>query len=127
MSEEEAYNIYRRLGGVKTGEQAHPLAMTLLTAVAAAHNASPLDALERHPDELVKDLNDKLFYDLYRKVLTLPLQHALRVCEMYRDEIPDAAAIQAPGESAEAALRRAAQEVAGKVWSINVYARKPGA
>ncbi len=61
------------------------------------------------------EVRDRLVYD------------AGQLEAMYREEIPDAAKLREAGESAEAALRRAATEVAGKVWSINVYARKPGA
>ena len=61
------------------------------------------------------EVRDRLVYD------------AGQLEAMYREEIPDTATVRGAGESTEAALRRAAAEVAGKVWSINVYARKPEA
>ena len=61
------------------------------------------------------EVRDRLVYD------------AGQLEAMYREEIPDTATVREAGESTEAALRRAAAEVAGKVWSINVYARKPEA
>ncbi len=61
------------------------------------------------------EVRDRLVYD------------AGQLEAMYREEIPDTATVRGAGESTEAALRPAAAQVAGKVWSINVYARKPEA
>ena len=44
---------------------------------------------------------------------------------LYVDELPDTAPSEGRGSAGQAALRSAADAVAGKVWSISVYARKP--
>ena len=61
------------------------------------------------------EVRDRLVYD------------AGQLEAMYREEMPDVATLREAGETTEATLRRAAVEAAGKVWSINVYARKPAA
>jgi len=69
--------------------QAHPLAMFLLATVAEGRQLTPVAVLQRHPDLLVSELEKKLFHDLYDSVLNADEQRVLRICALYRDQIPD--------------------------------------
>ena len=61
------------------------------------------------------EVRDRLVYD------------ACQLEALYVDELPDTAPSEGRGSAGQAALRSAADAVAGKVWSISVYARKPAA
>nr|VFJ54689.1 MAG: Calcineurin-like phosphoesterase [Candidatus Kentron sp. FM]VFJ54751.1 MAG: Calcineurin-like phosphoesterase [Candidatus Kentron sp. FM]VFK08038.1 MAG: Calcineurin-like phosphoesterase [Candidatus Kentron sp. FM] len=88
LTEEQALEIHDRLGGRNKKEGAHPLGMTLLAVVADGLALDPPQVLERHPGMLRKELEEKLFGDLYENILTPPQQHLLRLAALYRREIP---------------------------------------
>ncbi len=71
---------------------------------AAGLRAAGLEAVE---------VRDRMVYD------------AAEIEALYEDELPDATGPEA--EAAREALRRAAREIAGKVWSALFHARKPAA
>jgi hypothetical protein len=90
LDDAEIETVHRRLSddGRHQG-RAHPLAMMLLVSVADGLRLSPVEVLRKHPDLLVKQLEQELFHDLYEEVLTEPEQRVLRMCALYRDRIPD--------------------------------------
>jgi len=87
LSEAAAAEVYRRLGGVRGGK-AHPFGMFLLATVAGQMKESPTDVLTRHPQVLKDELEKQLFRDLYEHVLTEAERHMLRLCALYREDIP---------------------------------------
>jgi len=89
ISKDDADIIYRRLGGDKKNEHAHPLAMFLVAMVADAIALDPVTVLRKYEDVVASNLENELFADLYDQVLTRHEQHALRLCALYRDGIPD--------------------------------------
>nr|VFK57180.1 MAG: Calcineurin-like phosphoesterase [Candidatus Kentron sp. TUN] len=88
LTEEQAQEIYRRLGGEYRKEGAHPLGMNLLAVVADGFDRDPWQVLERHPDKFRDELEESLFQDLYENILTPPQQHMLRMAALYRQSIP---------------------------------------
>ena len=88
LTDAQALEIYQRLGGSTKKEGAHPLGMMLLAVVADGLALDPTRVLQRHPGKLRKELEEKLFDDLYQNVLTPPRQHLLRLAALYRREIP---------------------------------------
>jgi len=81
--------VHRRLSHHRgQSGQAHPLAMYLLAMVAEGQR-SPVAVLHQQPDLLVDQLEEKLFHDLYDSVLNAEERRVLRMCALYRDQIPD--------------------------------------
>jgi len=90
LTAEEAGVICHRLSDKdKKSQRAHPLGMFLLASVADGMNSTPIKVLERHEDSLRDKLEENLFQDLYDKVLSSSERHVLRLCALYREEIPD--------------------------------------
>ncbi|GAB6042752.1 metallophosphoesterase [Endothiovibrio diazotrophicus] len=91
LSEGEAERVFVRLGG-KGGKKkkglALPLAMVLLATVAEGLAESPPRVLDRHPEALGEKIEEQLFGDLYDAVLSEGERHVLKLCALYRDEIP---------------------------------------
>nr|VFK54526.1 MAG: Calcineurin-like phosphoesterase [Candidatus Kentron sp. TUN]VFK57376.1 MAG: Calcineurin-like phosphoesterase [Candidatus Kentron sp. TUN] len=88
LTEEQAREIYLRLGGNKPKIAAHPLGMNLLAVVASGLAKGPFQVLQRHPEKVYGKLEEKLFCDLYENVLSTPQQHMLRMAALYRQSIP---------------------------------------
>jgi tetratricopeptide (TPR) repeat protein len=90
LTPSEVESVQERLShdGRKQG-RAHPLAMVLLATVAEGLPLSPVEVLRKHPGLLVEQLEKKLFHDLYDSVLDADEQRVLRMCALYRDQIPD--------------------------------------
>jgi hypothetical protein len=88
LDADEAAEVYRRLGGDDRTERAHPFAMFLLRGVADGSGESPWVVLKRHPDRLREKLREALFNELYERTLNDSQRHALRICAMYREDIP---------------------------------------
>ncbi|MCP4700632.1 MAG: hypothetical protein GY862_27830 [Gammaproteobacteria bacterium] len=88
LDEEQAREVYERLGGKKPKIGAHPLGMMLLAGVADGMGNDPRQVLLRHSDKLYKELEKNLFSDLYEQVFTPSQQHMLRLCALYRQDIP---------------------------------------
>lgn len=89
LSDQDAQEVYRSLGGDADGGRAHPLAMFLLATVAEGRQETPIQVLQRHRDVLVDELEKKLFIELYDHVLSDATRHMLRLCALYRDGVPD--------------------------------------
>ena len=89
LSDQDAQEVYRSLGGDADGGRAHPLAMFLLATVAEGRQETPIQVLQRHRDILVDELEKKLFIELYDHVLSGATRHMLRLCALYRDGVPD--------------------------------------
>lgn len=87
LKPEEAEKVYQLLGGKDDGF-AHPLAMNLLAIVADGNNESPFDVWSRHQDLLYKELEEKLFAEIYDDILQETERHMLRLCSLYRERIP---------------------------------------
>nr|VFJ62549.1 MAG: Calcineurin-like phosphoesterase [Candidatus Kentron sp. FW] len=88
LTQEQAQEIYQRLGGKNPKDGAHPLGMSLLAVVADGLGLDPSRVLRRHSDKFRDELREGLFRDLYENVLTPPQQHMLRIVALYRREIP---------------------------------------
>lgn len=90
LTAKEAEMICQRLSDKdKRAQRAHPLGMFLLASVADGMNSTPIKVLESHEDSLRDTLEENLFQDLYDKVLSSSERHVLRLCALYREEIPD--------------------------------------
>ena len=82
--------IWHRLGGKggKGGEGAHPMGMFILASVASGMKESPMQALERHHESVLNELEEKLFEELFLRVLDPPERRLLQLASMYRLPIP---------------------------------------
>ncbi|MDH5561475.1 MAG: hypothetical protein OEY59_11555, partial [Deltaproteobacteria bacterium] len=90
LTAKEAEVICQRLSDKdKRAQRAHPLGMFLLASVADGMKSTPIKVLESHEDSLRDTLEENLFQDLYDKVLSSSERHVLRLCALYREEIPD--------------------------------------
>lgn len=90
LTEKEAEVICQRLSYKdKKDHRAHPLGMFLLASVADGMGNTPIAILKSHEDSLRDKLEENLFQDLYDKVLRSSERHVLRLCALYREEIPD--------------------------------------
>ncbi|MCP4656708.1 MAG: tetratricopeptide repeat protein [bacterium] len=104
--------VFERLGGDKKQSKnrrgrAHPLGMVLLATLAAAQGETPHDVVRRHPDLFAEALEKKIFHELYDDVLNDAEGHLLRLCALYRDEIPvrhEAALQEQVGDGGEKAF-----------------------
>ncbi len=88
LSDDEAQELYLRLGGKTKSVAAHPLGMNLLASVAEGLNIAPLAVVERHNGLFYKKLEKELFNDLYEQVLNDAERCVLALCALYRDVIP---------------------------------------
>ncbi len=89
LEDEQAEGLYLHLGGKEKKTGAHPLGMALLASVADGLGSDPVSVGQRYPLEFYRKFEEKLFSDLYEQVLTVPQQHMLRLCALYRRPIPD--------------------------------------
>jgi hypothetical protein len=111
LSAEEADFVYKYLGGQRSNDLAHPLAMALLAIVSSGKKTDPASALRQHEKSLLDDLEKFLFKDLYKNILSPTQAHMLRLCALYREGIPDShieslCKISEDGRSFEFLVRR---------------------
>jgi len=84
LSSDQRTYLFSRLGGGH-GRGAHAFGLALLVRLAAEKLTSPYDVLKQYPDDYAQALYDKLFRDLYEKVLTEAERGLLFACALYRD------------------------------------------
>lgn len=89
MTDVESEEVYKQIGGTRKNEYAHPLAMVLLASVATGTSRSPIEVVKKYEHLLESNLERELFNELYSNILTDSQRHALRICALYRDGIPD--------------------------------------
>ncbi len=89
LDDDALADVFERLGGGKQRKaRAHPLGMVLLATLAAARGETPHDVVHRHSDLFAEALEKEIFHELYDDVLDENERHLLRLCALYRDEIP---------------------------------------
>lgn len=76
--------VFQRLGGGH-GRGAHAFGLFLLVHLAVGKGVSPYEILKQFPDDYAEELYEKLFRELYDKVLQPEERQLLFACSLYRN------------------------------------------